>query len=789
MANIKISTNDNTMKYYSSKAECFEKLPNQEVYVSRDIKKNEAFKSFSATSFDNLIDVVRKGDHHMYEIIKTDAPRYSYFDLDAKIDTIKKYYKDVDNIEDKIIEDFEIAIEEFKLNNDIECDTDLVVMSASSDSKISLHMVDREVTLANKDDCKAYHDTFRDYLKEDTPELMMIMDNAVYDSDRNFRMVNQSKWANTPRRLEIKSHHREPHTLVTNVPKDATHLKIPKRWLKTKTFIQPIKENLEEFEQTELGLLTEHLSDVRFQEYPDWLKTVWCLYACGATSELIHIESNNRCPKKYDFDTTESCIKQYNHEKSKYSIETLKIWAKQDSNFEIERVVEKVAKQQPTNKEDHFQFLDLLRKYQGANFPLKAGLDEFCKEASLCVSMVLSSEVTFSMYSNEENQFDLTKKIPKLSFSYTIELNGQESPPIKTDLQKYMVDNPLSFPLYNKIVFRPNNVGVKKAELNVWGGFKAQEVETIDMEIVNVFNKHVKEIWANNNEEYYKYIMSWIAQVIKTPEKKTEVAILLQGGQGTGKTLPCDILLERVFGTNIGMTASGLGSLTQRFNGSTMGKIFANVNELSIVDGDNFNASFDKMKSLVTDRRIQIEKKGMEHITIDNLTNFIMTTNHRHTIKLEADDRRYACFEVGNSHKQDGDYFANFMDALDNDEAGNHLYTYFLRYPESEMVNIRKIPMTAIKAEMLESSKTNVERFVKGMNDEFEHDELYNWTSKDGNKAITCSHFYDLYKRWCSENGEKSWSHKAVGSELKTKGLCTQDQNRNGEKKARYYEF
>ena len=98
MANIKISTNDNTMKYYSSKAECFEKSPNQEVYISKDIKKNEAFKSFSATSFDNLINMVRKEDHHMYEIIKTDAPRYSYFDLDAKIDTIKKYYKDVDNI-------------------------------------------------------------------------------------------------------------------------------------------------------------------------------------------------------------------------------------------------------------------------------------------------------------------------------------------------------------------------------------------------------------------------------------------------------------------------------------------------------------------------------------------------------------------------------------------------------------------------------------------------------------------------------------------------------------------
>ena len=166
------------------------------------------------------------------------------------------------------------------------------------------------------------------------------------------------------------------------------------------------------------------------------------------------------------------------------------------------------------------------------------------------------------------------------------------------------------------------------------------------MQIVDVFTKHVKEVWANNDDIVYKYILSWLAQIIKTPYKQTGVAILLQGGQGSGKTLPCDILQERVFGLNLAGTSSGLGSLTQRFNKQAMGKILRIVNELSIVEPGSFTASFDKMKSLITDRRVEVEQKGLEHIEIENFTNFIFTTNHTNAVPLEADDRRYACFMV-----------------------------------------------------------------------------------------------------------------------------------------------
>ena len=298
-------------------------------------------------------------------------------------------------------------------------------------------------------------------------------------------------------------------------------------------------------------------------------------------------------------------------------------------------------------------------------------------------------------------------------------------------------------------------------------------------------------MWASDNEEVFKYQMSWLAQIIKMPEKKTEVCMVLQGGQGLGKTLPCDILLKNAFGDNIGVTASGLGSLTQRFNGSTLGKIFCNVNELSVVgEKDSFSATFDKMKSLITDRKLQVEKTGLEHIVIDNCFNIIATTNHVHTTKVEADDRRYACFQVASTYKQNTDYFSNFLDVLDNDHAGDHIFSYFLNYPDEEMVNLRKIPMTCMKQDLIDNCTTNVERFIDEMNDEFPESDLYDWLGKDDVKAISCSNFYEFYKMWCLSNGEKSWSNKAVGNELKNKKLYTNiGQNRNGGVKKKHYIF
>ena len=788
--------NDKTMiQFYPKKEECFDSILDADVYVSKDIAPNKSFKEFTGMSWDELEDYTQE-NNHLYEIIREECPRYSYFDIDATYQKVKHAIKEGEDFGTKITEKLKIMIEDFKADNDIEEECDLVILEASTKNKYSYHFIDRSISFKDKNDSQVYHDKFIDHLYNNNETLLStVIDKCVYDKDRNFRLINQSKMNTGAQILKLTSNHKHTDTFITNVPEDAKHYKIPKKWLKKKReYIEPIVEEIEDDEFDELLMLIDKLSDARFDEYNSWLNTVWCLHACGLCTDLIHSYSEERCPQKYDYNSTESVLKQYDHTKSKFSIETLKAWVFKDCGYEIERHVERVKKEQPINKEDHYQFINLLKQYDGWRFPQGNGLNEFIKKVSCCVSMILNSSTTFCMYSDSENQYDLTKEIPELHFSITTLIETAKGPVEEVKnwtLQTYMIKHPLKFPIYNKIVFKPNDIGLSKNQLNTWAGFKAQLVHNVDMGIVNVFINHIRDVWANGNQEHYKYIMSWIAQVIKHPEKKTDVAVLLQGGQGTGKTLPCDILLERVFGRNIGMSASGLGILTQKFNGSTMSKIFCKVDELSIVGADSFSCTFDKMKSLITDRHIQIERKGMEHIMIDNHINFIMTTNHRHTVKIEADDRRYACFEVGEKYKQNTDYFEDFMKTLDNDEAGNHIFTYFKNYPNDEMVNLRKIPITNIKEEMLELSKSSVVRFVECMDEELDEALLYDWIGKDGQRAVSVDNFYTLFLNWCAKNGEKgSWAKNKISIELKNKGLLknTGRNERNKELK-RYYQF
>ena len=96
--------------------------------------------------------------------------------------------------------------------------------------------------------------------------------------------------------------------------------------------------------------------------------------------------------------------------------------------------------------------------------------------------------------------------------------------------------------------------------------------------------------------------------------------------------------------------------------------------------------------------------------------------------------------------------------------------------------------MTDIKREMLESSKNTVQRFVENMDEEYESAFLYDWIGKDGERAISCAHFYEKYREWCGLNGEKSWSSKAVGVGLK-KLYREMGQNRYNKEKRKYYQF
>ena len=63
------------------------------------------------------------------------------------------------------------------------------------------------------------------------------------------------------------------------------------------------------------------------------------------------------------------------------------------------------------------------------------------------------------------------------------------------------------------------------------------------MEFVEQFLFHLKEIIADNYEDVYKYVLSWMAHKVQRPNKKIETCLLLMSPeQGTGKSIFTEIL-------------------------------------------------------------------------------------------------------------------------------------------------------------------------------------------------------------------------------------------------------
>lgn len=361
-------------------------------------------------------------------------------------------------------------------------------------------------------------------------------------------------------------------------------------------------------------------------------------------------------------------------------------------------------------------------------------------------------------------------------YKYQTTINGENKTIKKQMSVKQFIREYLTYlELYSSIVFKPNNHNCIYGEFNKWQGFKANEVEKVEMSRIQPILQHIREVLASDNEGYYNYILSWLSAIIREPYKKTGVALVLQSTtQGVGKTIITDFLRDYIFGTSISKEcANGIDSLTGRFNSELEGKLLVVSTEMSST-ADAFRKNFDIMKNLITDSRITIEPKGVDKYEVDNPSNYIFCTNHSHTIHVERSDRRYAMFECTPKYVGNRAYFNNLLKFTKDQDTANHFFTYLLK--EFKIQNdIRDIPYTKLKESMIDQSLPSPLKFLKDIR-ESETKNIKDWICIDllrpNNDKVDCdrpkaSDLYNAYKRWCDSTREKSLSQIQFGSVIK----------------------
>lgn len=740
-------------KFYKDKKTMFDDVGyDKPYYFSRDIVNDKGFKEFFCSDDIKDLNELLSVDNNIYEIIVEDKARYSYFDFDGSYQGFKKHNTSNMHDDDFIVSEYKLILEEFKEKYGFDEDVgNIVILQGTKPNKISFHFIDKSIVLKNCYECHLYHIKFIEFLKEKDNFLLDLIDKGVYDKDRNFRCINQSKKAKIS--YPLKSKEKIIDTLISCNEKP---INIPVVWKISKDTVikQPEKVVID---NVEVELLLQHINDDRWNDYMLWIQIVWCLMACKVDIDLIYDKSYEICPDKYNKQSLDGVIKNFDPTKN-WSINTLRKWAEEDTGFKVETVFEKPAPVLDEKKENHITCIDIQKKYNKKIFIDMIGVDEFCYEVSQAFAYIqVGDQDIFAIYVNRKEQHKIVNRLNKIKIAFVFS-NQKEKPKFIT-LQEFMIDNPAKFPIYTSIVCKPCDYELEQHEYNIWSGFKATKVDVIDMSIVDLYLKHIYEVWCCCDENQYRYVLSWFSQIIQMPYKKTEVVIVLLGEQGGGKGLPVDIMIKYVFGNEISLDTSGINRITGNFNNSLKGKILTKVDEISNINGgnENFHAVFDKLKDIITGESFECEQKGKDPFQITNNNNFIFTSNNFNCLKVEETDRRFNVLVVDDKYLGNCDYFDNFSKVCKNQNAGNHIFTYFLQY--TDIVNLRKIPMTEMKKQMIQNSKPNPLLFLEDF--EIKSDIEVN------SKKISNEKIYDEYSNWCSKEGEKVFSKKTFLNNIK----------------------
>jgi hypothetical protein len=238
---------------------------------------------------------------------------------------------------------------------------------------------------------------------------------------------------------------------------------------------------------------------------------------------------------------------------------------------------------------------------------------------------------------------------------------------------------------------------------NLWRGFAFEPSSKGSCER---YLAHVRDNICRGIEERYEYLLNWMAYAIQFPDRQGEIAVVLRGGQGTGKGIFANTF-GKLWGRHY-MPISSAKHLTGAFN--------QHLRDCVVLFADEAFYAGDKqhegtLKALVTEPLLTIEAKGVDAETSSNYLHVIMASNEEWVIPANVQDRRFFVLDVGEAHQQDEEYFGKLLDEL---EAGGYAaLLHLLQTRDVSQFRIRKYPETEVLRDQKERSLAQHEAWWK----------------------------------------------------------------------------
>lgn len=478
---------------------------------------------------------------------------------------------------------------------------------------------------------------------------------------------------------------------------------------------------------------------------------------------------SNESNIKFARDTLAS-VKEFVKTKTGYSI-SLKI-KEMDEAYELPEAVPPHVEVRAFDPTDSFTWLDFVNKYHGQTFTSEQHLlQSTIKDLNRVYAWVEGASTNHVRKTDTSNNlFDIIDgrgKISKLFFKLQ---SGEKVKKITFD--QYVSEFLLNIKTYQSIDFDPSCSNPRM--FNLWTGYQASQVEYKNEEQhaekppaeLNLILKHLFEVYCSSNEETYEYFLDLLYMMLKYPEKPLRVAVFLfSRKQGTGKNTFLDFMRDFVVGKQMTYECAGLDCVVSKHNSMMKNKKLVVVDEIAS-SSDAWCSNFERMKTLITSESIEINPKGVNQFLVKNLATYFFLSNNPDAIRLEASDRRYLCLEVSDKYLNNHDYFSRLRNTF-NQTTGDLFYSWIIQRGDSKVVDVRKIPATQFKRDIIRQSASSSTLFLEYLtvNKDELKDEEFNGVDED--YRVNASRFYEIYTRWCSANGERAKKQRKFFLDIK----------------------
>lgn len=266
---------------------------------------------------------------------------------------------------------------------------------------------------------------------------------------------------------------------------------------------------------------------------------------------------------------------------------------------------------------------------------------------------------------------------------------------------------------YLDVTFQPGKD--TPGRYNLWNGFSVQPIPGTNHKSLL---DHIFENICNGVDEHYKYLISWMARVVQQPRTISEVAPVLIGERGTGKSVFTS-LYSALFAPHR-YIASNVSELTGQFN-SHLHQCLLVVAEEAFDLRDKKHTSV--LNELITAEFFGFEKKGVDRDLRKNYVHLIMTSNPDSSggrvVPAGDHERRYCVLSVGNKKRRKSEYFGPIIKDMTKRGGLSHLLHYLMDHSLSDF-DVRDFPATEALREQQENNLSYEKEWLLGKLDDGE---------------------------------------------------------------------